>query len=379
MSTNTSNTVHVDVLVVGARAAGASTAMLLARRGARVMMVDRSAYGSDTLSSHALMRGAVDRLHRWGLLARVWDAGTPVIRRAVFGYGTDELALDVSAADGVPGLAAPRRTVLDPILVDAAVDAGAAVRHGTALVRVLRDATGRVCGARLRDEAGTFTVSCDLLVGADGLHSGVARQVGAPVTRTGAHASAYVLRYVRDLDAPDDAYQWRYGVRSGAGVVPTNDATWCVFAAMPPDRFATGRADLDHLMRTVLREVDGDLARRIERSTPAGPLRSWPGTIGRFRRPQGHGWTLVGDAGYFKDPFAAHGISDALRDAELLCDAVTTGDLTAYEARRDALSAPLFEALERVASYELELGELPDLHVTMARAMRDEELALAGR
>jgi len=378
MSTNTGTALHVDVLVVGARAAGASTAMLLARRGARAMVVDRSAYGSDTLSSHALMRGAVERLHRWQLLDRLWDAGTPVIRRAVFGYGTDEVAFDVSATEGVPGLAAPRRTVLDPILVDAAADAGADVRHGTALVRVIRDASGRVCGARLRDGAGTFTVSCDLLVGADGLHSGVARQVGAPVTRSGAHASAYVLRYLRDLDEPGDEYQWRYGVRTGAGVVPTNDGTWCVFAAMPPDRFAAGRADLGRLMDTVLGEVDGDLARRVEGSAPAGPLRSWPGTVGRFRRAHGPGWALVGDAGYFKDPFAAHGISDALRDAELLADAVTAGDLAAYEARRDALSAPLFDALERVASYEWELGDLPDLHVAMARAMRDEELAFAG-
>src|SRR5262245_43668522 len=110
---------HYDVVVVGARAAGAATAMLLARRGVRVLVVDRSVLGGDTLSTHALMRGAVTRLDRWGLLDRVWAAGTPVITTAAFHYGEDVLKLEVPATDSVPGLAAPRRTLLDPLLVDA--------------------------------------------------------------------------------------------------------------------------------------------------------------------------------------------------------------------------------------------------------------------
>ena len=120
---------HYDAVVVGARAAGAATAMLLARRGLRVLVVDKGTYGSDTLSSHALMRGAVTRLHRWGLLGKVWAAGTPVITKASFRYGAEVLELDVPASEEIPGLAAPRRTVLDPILVDAAIVAGAAVHH----------------------------------------------------------------------------------------------------------------------------------------------------------------------------------------------------------------------------------------------------------
>src|SRR6266852_5453545 len=109
-----------DVVVVGARAAGASTAMLLARSGQRVLLIDRQPYGSDTLSTHALMRGGVLALHRWGLLDRVIAAGTPPVRRTIFRYGDEEVAVDIRRQDGVDALYAPRRTVIDPILVDAA-------------------------------------------------------------------------------------------------------------------------------------------------------------------------------------------------------------------------------------------------------------------
>ena len=127
---------HYDAVVVGARAAGAAATMLLARRGLRVLAVDKAVYGRDTLSSHGLMRGAVSRLHHWGLLGKVWEAGTPVITKTSFRYGAEVLELDIPAREGIPGLAAPRRTVLDPILVDAAIAAGAAVHHDARLLSI---------------------------------------------------------------------------------------------------------------------------------------------------------------------------------------------------------------------------------------------------
>jgi menaquinone-9 beta-reductase len=377
---------HYDVIVVGARAAGASTAMLLAGRGLRVLAVDKGGYGTDTLSSHALMRGAVARLSRWGLLELVWEAGTPVVRRAGFRYGptgAHDVDIDVPATGDIPGLCAPRRTVLDPILVDAAVAAGAEVRHRTRLLRVLGAGTpgSPVHGVELALGSGTDTsvvVTCDLLIGADGLQSTVARHVDAPVTRFGVTGSAYVLRYVTGLDRPADTYGWSYGPGVGAGVIPTNDATWCVFAALPPHRFARSTGSVEATMLQVLGEVDPSLALAVADATPAGPVRSWPGVKGRFRRAQGPGWALVGDAGYFKDPFAAHGISDAFRDAELLTEATIDCDFAGYERLRDELSTPLFDVLDRIASYDWDLDTLPGLHRSLSRAMRDEELALAG-
>ena len=142
------------VVVVGARAAGAATAMLLARAGLDVLVVDRGRYGSDTLSTHALMRGGVLQLHRWGLLDRIVDAGTPPIRRTTFRYANDDVVVTIKPSLGVDALYAPRRTVLDPVLVDAAADAGADVRFGVTVTDVRRDAQGRVIGIAGRDDAG---------------------------------------------------------------------------------------------------------------------------------------------------------------------------------------------------------------------------------
>jgi len=358
--------------------------MQLARRGLRVLAIDRAAYGSDTLSSHALMRGAVTRLHRWGLLDKVWEAGTPVITRTSFRYGGEVVELDIPASEGIPGLAAPRRTVLDPILVDAAIAAGAAVHHQTRLLSIETDAGGRVRGLALGFADGsTGTISTDLLIGADGLRSAVARHLAVPVTRQGVHASGYVLQYFADVDLPGGAYSWLYRPGLGAGVISTNADTFCVFAAMPQDRFITeARGDAAGTMADVLRTLDPHLWRALSTATTVGPIRSWPGVPGQFRKPHGPGWALVGDAGYFKDPFAAHGISDAFRDAELLTDATISGDFARYERVRDELSMPLFGVLEQIASYDWDLDSLPGLHLQLSQAMRDEETAvrvLAGK
>src|SRR5215467_7623206 len=128
-----------------------ATAMLLARNGLRVLVVDRDRYGTDTLSTHALMRGSVFLLSRWGVLDRIVEAGTPPIRQTRFDYGTDSATIMIKLAFGVEALYAPRRTVLDPVLVQAAVDAGVEVRYGVAVAGVLRDDSGRVVGVHARD------------------------------------------------------------------------------------------------------------------------------------------------------------------------------------------------------------------------------------
>ena len=148
---------HYDAVIVGARCAGAATAMLLARAGMNVLAIDRQAYGSDTMSTHALMRTGVLQLERWGLLPAVMAAGTPEIRATTFHYGCESLRLSIKPEYGVEYLCAPRRTVLDRILVDAARSAGADVRHGVVLSRLQIDSKGRVVGALLKDADGNST------------------------------------------------------------------------------------------------------------------------------------------------------------------------------------------------------------------------------
>jgi len=146
-----------DVVVVGARVAGAATAMLLAREGLRVLCVDRSRYGSDTLSTHALMRGGVLQLQRWGLLGPLLASGTPPVRRTVFHYGADKVGVSIKPAAGVEALYAPRRTVLDALLVDAARQAGASVEFSAPVVELLRDRGGRTSGVVVQDRRGRST------------------------------------------------------------------------------------------------------------------------------------------------------------------------------------------------------------------------------
>ena len=185
-----------DVVVAGARVAGASTAMLLARRGLRVLVVDPMRPGRDTLSTHALMRGGVQQLHRWGLLDRLREAGTPEVRATTFDYGDENITVPIKARDGGDALFAPRRTVLDPLLVDAAREAGAEFAFGRSVTALMRDPAGRVTGAGITDPAGpTTSVTADVVVGADCLRSKVARLVGAPVVHRAKYATASIYGY----------------------------------------------------------------------------------------------------------------------------------------------------------------------------------------
>src|SRR5262245_61449821 len=364
-----------DAVVVGARAAGAGTAMLLAVQGLRVLAVDRGAYGSDTLSTHALMRLGVLQLARWGLLARIEALGTPRVGRTVFHYPDEVVDITIKPQGPVPALFAPRRTLLDRVLVDAAVEKGAAVRHRVRLADLVRGAGGRVQGVVLQDEdGGSRTIRTRLVIGADGLRSRVASLVEAPVTRQGRHATATVYGYWSGLDM--DGYHWHWSPGLSAGAIPTNDNQVLLFASMPARRFAEGAASgLASAHERILAECAPETATRLGRARLVGSLHGFPGHPGFLRRPWGPGWALVGDAGYFKDPITAHGLSDALRDAELLALAVSRGDDTAlegYELARDALAERFFELTDRIASLEWDTQELKALHRALSDEMKRE-------
>ncbi len=369
-----------DVVVIGARAAGAATAMLLARQGLDVLLVDRGSYGSDTLSTHALMRGAVLQLDRWGLLPAVIASGTPAVRRTAFHYGSEVVDIAIKPAHGVDALYAPRRTVLDPILVDAARDAGATVRFQTGLVELIRRADGRVVGVVLKGPEGrVHPVLTDLVIGADGAGSTVARLAGAAFEHRGAQASAVIYGYWAGL--ADTGYHWHYQPGTGAGVIPTTGGRHCVFAAMPPARLkgASGPA-LAERYREVLAECAPGLAEALDGATPDGRLTAFAGRPGFLRQCHGPGWALVGDAGYFKDPITAHGLTDAFRDAELLASAAASGIETAFADHADqrlSLSLPLFRITDEIAGFGWDLDRLGDLHVALNRAMQAEVEHLA--
>ncbi|SNS60314.1 NAD(P)/FAD-dependent oxidoreductase [Tropicimonas sediminicola] len=373
---------HFDALIVGARCAGAATAMLLARAGLNVLLIDRDAAGSDTMSTHALMRGAVMQLDRWGLLEELLAGGVPPVRRTTFHYGSQTLPLDIRPGHGVGILMAPRRAVLDAQLVAAARRAGAVVRHRTALREVTFDPeTGRVSGAVLSDPRGkTYRVSAGITIGADGRRSSVARQVGARTMLESTHLTGCVYGYFGGLE--DNGYRWYYGHNAAAGAIPTNAGAHCVFAAVSAEEFRilkAGHQPAD-LLALLAERTNPELRALLDGAEALSHPIMFAGAPGHVRHSHGPGWALVGDAGYFKDPLTAHGITDALRDAEILADAVIRGTadaLAGYQDTRDRLSRGLFGITDRIASFDWSLQELQRLHKQLNGEMKNEQTWMA--
>jgi flavin-dependent dehydrogenase len=363
-----------DAVIVGGRCAGAATAILLSRAGAKVLLVDRQAYGTDTLSTHALMRTGVAQLERWGLLPQIMAKDTPAVRETSFHYGDETHRISIKPENGVEYLCAPRRTVLDRVLVDAARSAGTDVRHGVLLTE-LQQENGRVVGARLKDASGNPTmVKSDIVIGADGKQSTIARLVNARPYVEGTGASGCVYGYYENL--PNDGFHWHFGNRVSAGVIPTNNGQHCVFVGVPQKDFAaTFRGNMEHAFLRIAAENSARLHDDIRNARLVGRLRGFGGMPGYIRQSYGAGWALVGDAGYFKDPATAHGITDALRDAELLARAVLSGKpgaLADYQNMRDALSRPLFDVTDAIASYQWSFDEIKALHADLSAAMKAE-------
>jgi flavin-dependent dehydrogenase len=376
-----------DVIVVGARVAGAAAAMLLARSGLKVLLVDRDRYGTDTLSTHALMRGSVYLLSQWGLLDRIVEAGTPPVRQTRFDYGSDALTVTMKPTLGVRALYAPRRTVLDPVLVDAAAAAGAEVRFGVSIAGLLRDDTGRVVGVHGRDRSGaTVTARAPLTVGADGVRSTVARETGAATLRIGGGASAIVYGYWSEL--PASGYEWFYRPGYSAGIIPTNADEVCVFAGTAAHHLtADVRADLPGTYHRLLAAATGGAGGRLAQARPPRRLHTWVGRPSYIRQAHGAGWVLIGDAGCFLDPLSTHGITDALRDAELLTRSIIRTDLTGnlaaalsrFTESRDRVVEPLFQAVDQVAGYRWDSAQLRRHLIELSSAMSAEaELIATG-
>lgn len=372
---------HYDFVVVGARCAGASVGLLLARAGASVLIIDRQEYGSDRLSTHALMRGAVMQLHRWGVLEPLIAEGTPKIQLTTFHYGAESFPIDIKPDGDIDCLIAPRRTVLDRVLVDAARNAGAVVRHGVTLTDLMFSRSGRVTGVAARDADGhEMEIHAGMVIGADGRQSRVADLVKAEIYRQGNHSASSVYGYFDNL--ANDGTNWYFAEHSAAGAIPTNDGQSCVFASVPAHRFSdTFRNDQMGGFKAIVKANSASLAASVENATLSGKLRGFAGSPGFFRKSYGNGWALVGDAGYFKDPVTAHGITDALRDAGLLAGAVLSSNANAlalYQAQRDVLSNELFSVTDEIASFDWNLQSVQVLHHRLSKAMKAECEFLAG-
>jgi flavin-dependent dehydrogenase len=364
-----------DVVVVGARVAGAASAMLLARSGHRVLMVDRAEPGSDTVSTHTILRLGMLQLHRWGLADRLVSTGTPPIRRVTLGFGDELVPIDLSADFGVDALYAPRRTILDPILVDAAVEAGVEVMSRTRFIDVTWD-DDSVSGVELDTGHDRIRVRSRFVIGADGVRSRTADRVGAKAYRSFPAANATYYSYFEEMETDGVYFQFTPGAT--AGLIPTNDGQVCVYVGWPTDRIGEFRADPDGAFLRQATAGHPAIGEAVESGVRTAKFRGTTGLPGFLRQPWGPGWALVGDAGYTKDSISAHGISDALRDAELCARAIDSAlshgadHRVSYRAQRDRLSLSLLEYSSRLGSYEWDVDEASSLMRGISTAVKNE-------
>jgi flavin-dependent dehydrogenase len=369
-----------DAVIVGARCAGAATALLLARAGARVLLIDKGIYGSDTTSTHALMRGAILQLTRWDVLPAIVAAGTPPVHATAFSYDEQDVTVAIEPRFGVSALYAPRRALLDRILVDAAADSGAEVRYGVRVEDVIADPRSRVRGITAVGGGTRDRIEADIVIGADGLHSTIAERVRAERMVEGQHSTGVLYSYWENL--PLDGYYWRFRTNGSIGAIPTNHGAACIFASVSTQRFRSEiHGDASSAYRRLIREVSSEFDARLNEARQMEPVRGFAGHLGFIKRSTGEGWALVGDAGYFKDPLTAHGITDALRDAELLARAILKGTPAAfedYETTRLDLSRRLFEITDDIASFAWTDGKVQELHRAFSHEMSREVRALAA-
>jgi len=277
--------------------------------------------------------------------------------------------------------------VLDTLLVEAAVRAGAELHSGVTVSGVVRDRDGRVAGVTGRHSSGPPVVlEARYVVGADGLTSGIARSVGAPVTeRRGDDGSC---EYAYFDGVPWGGIELHPGEGFLAGIFPTHDDAACVWiTSRSGDTRAARRlaASREDAFTGRLARLAPELAGRLRGARRVSPVTGMLRMPNQLRRPYGPGWALVGDAGYHRDAVTGHGLSDAYRDAELLAvalDRALTGDgdaaLGDYHRGRDRALREVFELTCALADYP-SVPRFVELQKQLSRALDAEATELALR
>ena len=374
---------QVDVLVVGAGPGGSALAILLARAGLKVMVVDRAAFPRDKACSEYMGPGAVRILDRLGVLETLEAAGaaTPAGTVVTAAYGS-RLHGRFAQAGHRPfrptGLSVSRR-ILDHTLVDAARAAGAEISERSTVEELLYH-RGAVSGALVRDVRGTrYALRARLTVGADGLRSVVARRIGR--RRTGVPRRIAFVAHVDGVEGMGDSAELQVGRRGYVGLNPIGGGRTNVALVLPASRVAAAHGRVESFFLETLaqfpavqrRVVPGVMTRRV---LVTGPFAAWSGRV------TVDGAALIGDAADFFDPFTGEGIYSALRGAELLADTaiaapsrggpVSAAALAPYRRARRRTFAGKW-AVERLIGYAMWWPGLFDRAV--ARLGRREGMA----
>jgi 2-polyprenyl-6-methoxyphenol hydroxylase-like FAD-dependent oxidoreductase len=366
MTTNT-----YDAIVIGARCAGAPTAMLLAQQRHRVLVVDRSTFPSDTLSTLVVQPKGVAALKRWGLFEEIAATGCPPIERYTFDFGPVVISGRPRPVDGNATAIAPRRTVLDKMLVDAAARAGAEVREGLTVDEIIFD-DGVAVGIRGHADGGSEVVEhARVVIGADGHNSRLARAVDAECYHEKPVLENAFYTFWHDL--PVDAFTTLIRGDRGFAAIPTNDNLTLLLVGCPFAQASEFRRDVEANYFEAIKR-DPEWADRLSGATREERF-TGGGVPNFFRKPYGPGWALVGDAGYTKDPITAQGIANAFVDAERVAAAlgeVWAGEASfddamgRYHAGRDAAVLAMYEFTTQLATLEPPPPEMQELLVALS-------------
>ena len=368
-----------DVIVIGARCAGSPTAMLLARAGHKVLVVDRTTFPSDTVSTHLVHPAGVAALRKWGLLDKVVATGCPPIDTYAFDFGPFEIAGSPGTPDN-PVSYGPRRTVLDKILVDAASESGAEVREAFTVDEILTE-NGAVTGIRGHSRGGgTVTERARVVIGADGRHSVLARAVHPEQYNDRSELNSSYYSYWSGVPMHGRFENYTRGDRAFAAW-PTNDDLTLIVGGWPYAQFEENRKDYEGNFMRML-DLVPEFAERV-RGGKREEKFVGASVVSYFRKPYGPGWALVGDAGYNKDFMTAQGITDAFRDSDLCANAIhswLSGTrayeevMKEYQSTRDQHVMPMFELTCQIAS----LAPPPPEEQQLMSAMVGNQEAMDG-
>ena len=368
-----------DVIIVGARCAGSPTAMLLARKGYRVLAVDRASFPSDTVSTHILHPVSVGAITRWGLLDRLVATGCPPIHTYTFDFGPFTIA-GAPGTDKNPLAYCPRRTILDKLLVDAAAESGAEIRQGFTVEEIIIEGSRAVGIKGQSKHGGSITEYADVVIGADGRHSKVSEAVHPEQYLEKPPLMAGYYSYWSGLPMGGRFEQYIREKR-GFAVAPTHDDLTLVIAGWPHAEFSENKKDIEGSYLKTIEQAPA-FAERLRGATREAPF-AGAAVPNYFRKPYGPGWALVGDAGYNKDFITAQGILDAFRDAELCATALDESfsgvqpfedAMGEYQRTRDAQVGAMYEFTCELATLEPPPPELQQL----LRAIHGNKAAMDG-
>jgi flavin-dependent dehydrogenase len=350
-----------DAIVVGARVAGAPTAMLLARKGYRVLVVDRDEFPSDIMSTHFIHLPGIVRLQNWGVLDKLLETGCPPITKSTMHFG-DSYFSPPRLSDMIPGLpeatVCPRRVILDKLLVDAAVDAGAEFRPKVSVQELVWDGDA-VVGVRGHSGGTPVEERAKIVIGADGLHSRVAREVRPEEYHAIPSLTFAYYAYWSGIEM--EGINFFFFEDLGILEFPTHWGQTCLAVGGPRETFPEFRKDVAGNYMKLIDRVP-ELAEQVRAGKQEQRFMGTADQPNYFRKPYGPGWALVGDAGYHRDFITGLGINDAFRDAELVAKATDEGlsgtrpmdeAMAAYETKRNDLAMPLYDITTRMARGEI--------------------------